>query len=187
MIRAKDLQGCLPLLAAQHKQTMEHVWLNSSQSMQTAIIVSALWNQSMYSVLIWRQDKATFLFDHYRVGPALQDIDAVVSEARAYAAAHPDAPGRPDAWQPDLSPATLTVAANLPMYDEVYNRLRDEYLEVSRRLCRCWAVGVLTPHQLHQKCSSRYKRILEKQEELRLLEGAVSDGVVELEQVSPCS
>ena len=33
--------------------------------------------------------------------------------------------------RPDLSPAALVMAQILPVYDEAWNRLRTEYLEVS--------------------------------------------------------
>ena len=33
--------------------------------------------------------------------------------------------------RPDLSPQALTAAYNLPRYDAVYTRLREEYIQVS--------------------------------------------------------
>ena len=35
--------------------------------------------------------------------------------------------------RPDLSPAALVMAQILPVYDEAWNRLRTEYLEVRER------------------------------------------------------
>jgi hypothetical protein len=39
------------------------------------------------------------LFEHYRVGPALRDIDAVVAESKEWRRLNPDAPSRIDAWR----------------------------------------------------------------------------------------
>jgi len=74
------------------------------------------------------------------------------------------------------------MAQILPVYDEAWDRLRTEYLEVSLRgrlLPVSWADG-----QLHEDSRQRYNSIMAKQAQLRELEGSVSDGVIELEQVS---
>jgi hypothetical protein len=36
--------------------------------------------------------------------------------------------------RPDISPAALVATTNLPMFDEAYGRLREEYVGVSRKV-----------------------------------------------------
>ena len=37
--------------------------------------------------------------------------------------------------RPELTPAVITAAHNLLVYDEAWQRLRQEYAEVGRRMC----------------------------------------------------
>ncbi|GFZ46816.1 hypothetical protein JCM24511_04036 [Saitozyma sp. JCM 24511] len=142
---ARDLESCLPLLAKKNPEAMKDVWANSSISMRTIIM-----------------NHANTLMNDYKAGPALQLIEQVVDDAKAHAAKSSEP--RPDAWRPDRSPFALTAATNLPIYDEAYARLREEYIH------------------LHEDCSTRYASIVAKQDMLQKLEGSVSEGVVDLEK-----
>ncbi|CAD6572889.1 MAG: hypothetical protein TREMPRED_000679 [Tremellales sp. Tagirdzhanova-0007] len=137
----KNIEQSFPTLAGSHKSAIEAVYISSAQKMRHKIMEEALG-----------------LFEHYKVGPALQAIDQVVLDARSKASSA----GRPDAWRPNMSPYVLMAATNLPMYDEAYARLRAEYLE------------------LHDDCRSRFASVRAKQNALAEMETSVSDGVIEL-------
>ncbi|WWD17053.1 hypothetical protein CI109_101490 [Kwoniella shandongensis] len=144
--------GCFPTISKQMPTAMENAWLQASLSMRQNIL-----------------DNAQPLLSHYNVGPALQAIDEVDKEAREYAKSNPPreagaSSSRPDAWRPNVSPHALVAATVLPIYDEAYQKLREEYLE------------------LHKDCTDRYASILSKQATLKNLESSVSDGVVELDK-----
>lgn len=92
------------------------------------------------------QAEATATIEAERFGPALKKIDEAVQEAQENATEH----GRPSAWRyvsepaddmpnanfarPELSAKAICAAANLPVYDDTYARLRSEYLGVGRYL-----------------------------------------------------
>ncbi|KAK8864638.1 hypothetical protein IAR55_001888 [Kwoniella newhampshirensis] len=144
--------GCFPKISARMPAAMEPAWLKSSLSMRENILKNA-----------------HVLLSHYDTGPALQAIDDVDKEAREYAKSNApreagEGSSRPDAWRPDISPHALVAGAVLPIYDEAYQKLREEYLE------------------LHKDCTDRYASILAKQASLKYLESSVSDGVVELDK-----
>ncbi|WVF71187.1 hypothetical protein IAT40_005987 [Kwoniella sp. CBS 6097] len=146
------LKGCFPQLSKDNSKAMQNMCLSASQSMASNILNNALAHM-----------------EHYKVGAALKSIDAVDQEAREYARNNPSVFGsgkceRPDAWRADLEPQALVAATILPIYDEAYTKLREEYLE------------------LHAHCAEKYKTIREKQTLLKELEGGVADGVVDLQK-----
>ncbi|WVQ79605.1 hypothetical protein IAT38_001705 [Cryptococcus sp. DSM 104549] len=147
---ADDFKECFPTLAKKMPKAMENTWLSASQAMHQNI-----------------RANVHELLDHYKFAPALQAIDEVDQEAREYAQEHPAVEGmssRPDGWRAELSPYALVAATNLPIYDEAYAKLREEYIE------------------LHKDCSDRYGSILAKQAALKDLNESVGDGVVDLEK-----
>ncbi|KAI9639266.1 uncharacterized protein MKK02DRAFT_29366 [Dioszegia hungarica] len=141
----RDLEGIFPLLAAKFPQELRQIHADASTSMQKRI-----------------GSEAKILFEHYKVGRAMQMLDGVVRDAQEYGAESKDV--RLDAWRPDLSPEALTAAANLGLYDEAYDRLKTEYLA------------------LHADCSTRFSSIQAKQAQLAELESSVSESVTELDQ-----
>ncbi|WWC69939.1 uncharacterized protein I206_103883 [Kwoniella pini CBS 10737] len=148
----EHLKGCFPLLTKELGRPMEDVCFSASQTMRSNILVHA------HSHL-----------DHYKVGPALRAIDEVDKEARDYLRANPPDSesgklGRPDAWRPDVTPNALVASSVLPIYDEAYAKLREEYLE------------------MRNYCSEKYKSIVEKQNQLNEIENGVADGVIDLEK-----
>ncbi|WWD03289.1 hypothetical protein V865_001340 [Kwoniella europaea PYCC6329] len=148
----EHLKGCFPQLTKDLGKPMEDICVSASQSMRQNILASAAEHMK-----------------HYKVGPALQAIDAVDKEAKDYRRFNPPESdigklGRPDAWRPDVTPNSLTISSVLPIYDNSYSKLREEYLE------------------LHKYCSDKYKTLIEKQNQLNELENGVSDGVIELEK-----
>lgn len=147
---ADNLKDCFPHLAAQMPKAMENAWMSTSHTMRTKIM-----------------SNAQELLKHYKAGPALQIIDEIAQEAREHAKLHGgngNVYTRPDAWRPNLAPHALVAATNLPVLDETYERLRDEYLG------------------LHKDCQERYASILAKQAQLKQLEENVGDGVLELDK-----
>lgn len=84
---------------------------------------------------------------------------------------------------PDLTPAALTAATVLPVYDEAWERLRIEYLEASRYIPQRLMIKA-DVFQLYEDARKRYASISVKQAELKELEESVADGVIELDQVS---
>ncbi|WVQ99679.1 hypothetical protein IAU59_006818 [Kwoniella sp. CBS 9459] len=148
----EHLKGCFPQLSKDNSKAMENMCLSASQSMASNILKSAQAHM-----------------EHYKVGAALRSIDAVDQEAREYARNNPSSYGsgkceRPDAWRPDLTPQALVAATVLPIYDESYAKLREEYLE------------------LHNYCADKYKSIREKQALLKEIEEGVADSVVDLQK-----
>ncbi|WVR06830.1 hypothetical protein IAU60_003866 [Kwoniella sp. DSM 27419] len=149
---ADHLKGCFPVLSKDLSKAMENTCLAASKSMSDNILSNARGHM-----------------EHYKLGAALQSIDAVDAEAREYARDHPVVEGsqrvpRPDAWRPDLPPQALVAATLLPIYDDAYAKLREEYLD------------------LHKYSSDKLKSIREKQAALREIESGVADGVVDLQK-----
>ncbi|OCF74322.1 hypothetical protein I204_04693 [Kwoniella mangroviensis CBS 8886] len=148
----EHLKGCFPQLTKDLGKPMEDICVSASQSMRQNILASAAEHMK-----------------HYKVGPALQAIDEVDKEAKDYRRFNPPESdigklGRADAWRPDVTPNALTISSILPIYDNSYSKLREEYLE------------------LHEYCSEKYKTLIEKQNQLTELENGASDGVIELEK-----
>ncbi|TYJ59029.1 hypothetical protein B9479_000018 [Cryptococcus floricola] len=147
---ADQMRDCFPKLSKKMPKAVENTYLSASQAMRDNILANA-----------------HELLTHYKAGPAMQLIDEVDMEAREYAAtckANGESSNRPDAWRPDVSPHALVAATVLPVYDEAYIKLRDEYLE------------------LHKDCQERYASMLQKQALIKRLEENVGDGAVELDQ-----
>ncbi|KAK1924041.1 hypothetical protein DB88DRAFT_546124 [Papiliotrema laurentii] len=142
-----DLKKSLPLLSARDAQGLEQVYRSSAQALQEGILTKA-YNE----------------FDDKNMKQSLQLLDQVVNEAEDFEKSRSTEHARPDAWRPDLTPAALTAAHVLPVYDEAWASLREEYIG------------------LHEDARMRYASILAKQAQLKDLEGSVSDGVIELEQ-----
>ncbi|EIW65891.1 hypothetical protein TREMEDRAFT_65976 [Tremella mesenterica DSM 1558] len=140
----RDLQQCFPLLAKRMSSSLENVYLGSSRNMREQI-----------------ENAAKSLLEDYRAAPALQLLDEVVDDAKMHKAS--GGGSRSDAWRPDISPAALTAATNLPIYDEAYERLRSELLE------------------LHADSSQRYRSIQQKRHQLSQVESSLSLGLSELD------
>ncbi|WVQ74412.1 hypothetical protein IAR50_004013 [Cryptococcus sp. DSM 104548] len=147
---ADQMRECFPKLSKKMPKAVENTYLSASQSMRENILANA-----------------HELLTHYKAGPAMQLIDEVDIEAREYAStckANGESSDRPDAWRPDVSPHALVAATVLPVYDEAYSKLREEYLE------------------LHKDCQERYASLLQKQALIKRLEENVGDGAVELDK-----
>ncbi|WRT66620.1 uncharacterized protein IL334_003579 [Kwoniella shivajii] len=149
---ADHFRGCFPVMAKDLSKAMENTCLSASQTMRNNIMTNAKYHM-----------------EHYKVGPALRAIDEVDKEARDHLRANPAESeqgklGRPDAWRPDLAPNALVASSVLPIYDDAYSKLREEYVD------------------LHKYCSEKYKSIIDKQKLLEDLEGGVADGVVDLDK-----
>ncbi|WWC89055.1 uncharacterized protein L201_003973 [Kwoniella dendrophila CBS 6074] len=147
-----QMRGCFPQLTKKYGKPMEDLYFSVSLSMREKIL-----------------SESRRLMEHYKVGPSLKSIDEVDREAKNYQKSNPPDSeigrlGRPDAWRPDISPEALVAATLLPIYDDAYSKLREEYLE------------------LHKDCQDRYKSIIEKQNLLYQLENGVADGVIELDK-----
>lgn len=102
---------------------------------------------------------------HYDVAPALLRLNEALEQARTRQQKHPNEPPS-DAWRPDLTPAALTAAYNLPRYDAVWSRLREEYVE------------------LYKECERLSEEVGKKKSRMDQVRGSVGGANKQLEEVS---
>ncbi|KAG7527291.1 hypothetical protein FFLO_07081 [Filobasidium floriforme] len=114
----KDLKKAYPIISAPKERTkaFEKLWLETSEGLRAKMI-----------------NQADAIIEHYEVKPALDRLELAVEEARVRKARilrGEEGVYVADIWRPDLSPQALTAAYNLPRYDAVYTRLREEYIQL---------------------------------------------------------
>ncbi|KAJ9108293.1 hypothetical protein QFC20_003453 [Naganishia adeliensis] len=119
---AKDFKGCFPTISSsseERSRVFDEIWARTAANMREMVM-----------------KQAQQLLEHYNTGPALLQFHHTIQKARE-ARKEDEEQGqpdklRPDAWRPDMTPQALMAAHNLPQYDAVYERLRTEYLELTK-------------------------------------------------------
>ncbi|KAJ9099828.1 hypothetical protein QFC21_003828 [Naganishia friedmannii] len=109
---------------------------NKWTSEERSRVFDEIWARTAANMREMVLKQAQQLLQHYNTGPALLQFQHTIQKARD-ARKEDEESGqsgrlRGDAWRSDLTPQALMAAHNLPQYDAVYERLRKEYLELTR-------------------------------------------------------